>query len=266
MSVAHGSFRLCTVSEVEQLKAVMALAPIWIVNMLSTTVVSAHGAFNVPQARRMDRHIGSSGFIIPPASMSVFSSLTLISWIPFYDRVLVPRVRKITGYPGGIKVLQRIGIGFFLSLVGLLVSAVVEMERRRLGRRNERLSAMWLAPQHCLHGLGESFHAVGQLEFLYDQLPSNMRSVAGAVFWCSAGIGHYAGTLILQLVHHFSAAAGHDWLGDDLNKGHLDYFFFLLAILQVANFLLFLTVTRYYTYATDLVASPSKAQTTKLPP
>lgn len=259
------SFQLCTVSEVEQLKAVVALGPLWMVNMLSTTVLSQHSAFNVPQARRMDRHIGSSGFNIPPASMSVFSSLTLILWMPLYDRLVVPKMRKMTGYPGGIKVLQRIGIGFFVSIVALLVSGLVEMRRRRLGQHNQKLSAMWLVPQHCLYGLGESFHAVGQLEFLYDQLPDNMRSVAGAVFWCSAGVGHYAGTLILQLVHHFTAAAGTDWLADDMNRGHLDYFFFLLAILQAATFLLFLAVSRYYTYRGPAV-SPSKEQPTTSTP
>eukprot|EP00250_Pteridium_aquilinum_P010502 c19433_g1_i1 orf=37-1848(-) len=249
------SFWLCTVNEVEQLKAVVALAPLWMVNMLSTTVLSQHGVFNVPQARRMDRNIGSSSFTIPPASMSVFSSITLLLWMPFYDRVVVPKARKMTGHPDGIKTLQRIGIGFCLSIVALIVSGVVEMRRRRLGQHNVRMSAFWLVPQQCLYGLGDSFHAVGQLEFLYDQLPFNMRSVAGAVFWCSAGFGHYAGTLILQLVHRYSTAAGADWLADDMDHGHLDYFFFLLAILQSVNVFLFFAMSRHYKYKGSAHAS-----------
>ncbi|KAI5077241.1 hypothetical protein GOP47_0007065 [Adiantum capillus-veneris] len=250
------TFQLCTVHEVEQLKAVVVLAPIWFVFMLSTTVLSIHGAFNVPQARRMDRRIGSSGFSIPPASMLVFSSLTIVIWMPLYDRVVVPRARKITGHPGGITTLQRIGIGFGLSVAALMVSGLVEMRRRRLGQHNERVSAMWLVPQYCLYGLGESLYGVGQLEFLYDQLPANMRTVAGAVFWCSAGAGHYIGTAMLQLVHQFTAAAGSDWLVDDMNHGHLDYFFFLLAVLQTANILLFLIVSHQYKYK-GLTTSPA---------
>ncbi|MCO5608581.1 hypothetical protein L7F22_062793 [Adiantum nelumboides] len=257
------TFRLCTVHEVEQLKGVVALAPLWLVNMLSTTVLSQHGAFNVPQARRMDRHIGSSEFSIPPATMSVFSSIALVLWMPLYDRVIVPRARKITGHPGGITTLQRIGIVFVLSVAALIVSGMVEMRRRWMGQHNERMSAMWVVPQHCLYGLGESLHAVGQLEFLYDQLPLNMRSVAGAVFWCSAGVGHYMGTGILQLVHHFTAATGTDWLIDDMNHGHLDYFFFLLAVLQSTNVLLFLIVSHRYKYK-GFTTSPAECQQTEM--
>lgn len=243
------SFRLCTVNQVEQLKAVVSLAPIWTINLLSTTVLSQHNAFNIPQARRMNRRVGSSSFIIPPASMSVFASLTLLLWMPLYDKVVVPRARKLTGQPGGIKVLQRIGIGFSVSIVALLVSGLVESKRRRFGAQHVRLSVFWLVPQYCLYGLGDSFHAVGQLEFLYDQLPDNMRSVAGGVFWCSAGIGHYAGTIILQLVHRFTGTPGHaDWLADDLNRGHLDYFFYLLTVLEIGNLLVFLVVARHYKY------------------
>lgn len=250
-------FRLCTVHQIEQLKAVIALTPIWVINVLSTTVLSQHTAFNIPQAKTMNRHITRS-FKIPSASMSVFASVTLLLWMPIYDKIVVPKARKITGHSGGIKVLQRIGIGFFISVVALLVSGIVESRRRQFAHQHGftdqihkplPISVFWLVPQYCLFGLGDSFHAVGQLEFLYDQLPDNMRSMAGAVFWCSAGLGHYAGTVIIQMVHKFTATSQHpDWLADNLNRGHLDYFYYLLACLQVCNFIAFMSVARHYTY------------------
>ena len=38
------------------------------------------------------------------------------------------------------------------------------------------------------------------------------------------------------------------WIPDNLNYGHLDYFFWLLAALSVLNLGFYLMVARWYTY------------------
>ncbi len=40
-----------------------------------------------------------------------------------------------------------------------------------------------------------------------------------------------------------------EWLPDDVNEGHLDYFFFLLAGLMVVNLLIYIPVAHFYKYA-----------------
>jgi peptide/histidine transporter 3/4 len=44
----------------------------------------------------MGRHLS-----IPAASLSIFNTLSVIAWVPVYDRILVPAVRSITGRPRG---------------------------------------------------------------------------------------------------------------------------------------------------------------------
>lgn len=249
------SFRLCTVQKVEELKALLNLGPILVLDMLITTVLADQsGGFYVFQARTMDRRMFGSSFKIPAASIVVFTALTHVVWMPLYDRVIVPMIRRKTGDPRGITLLQRLGTGIFLSILGLLVSGLVETKRRTLARAQEPMvlvpmSVFWLAPELCIKGLSDAFRAIAQLEFLHNQLPTNMHALGGAVYWCSKGVGQYLGIILLQLVHRYSKRQHHqDWLADNLSDGHLDYFFYLLAGIQCVFFVMFLVVSRYYTY------------------
>jgi peptide/histidine transporter 3/4 len=38
------------------------------------------------------------------------------------------------------------------------------------------------------------------------------------------------------------------WIPDDLNVGHLDYFFWLIAALSLVKFVVYLLIARWYTY------------------
>ncbi|CAF2038875.1 BnaA09g10430D [Brassica napus] len=52
--------------------------------------------------------------------------------------------------------------------------------------------------------------------------------------WCVRFF--YLSLLILTLVAYFTAADGKEgWIPDDLDKGHLDYFFWLLVVLGLVN-------------------------------
>jgi len=79
----------------------------------------------------MDRTIWR-GFEIPPASLQLFACFPPIFLIPIYDRLFVPFARAITGKPSGITVLQRIGIGMFVSIVCMIAAAIVEMKRLKI--------------------------------------------------------------------------------------------------------------------------------------
>ncbi|KAK6123266.1 hypothetical protein DH2020_042994 [Rehmannia glutinosa] len=133
-----------------------------------------------PPIRPPPRH---HRFQIPAASYVIFAMLSLTLWVPIYDRLVVPFTRRIKKNGGGITVLQRIGIGLFITIVESLIGAFVEEQRRTWALRNgttvSPMSAMWLVPQLALGGLAEAFNAIGQIEFYYKQFPENMRSIAG---------------------------------------------------------------------------------------
>ncbi|CAN1244691.1 Protein NRT1/ PTR FAMILY 3.1 [Linum perenne] len=99
-----------------------------------------------------------------------------------------------------------------------------------------------------LHRMGIGF--VISIMFFYDQAPESMRSTAMALFWTAISVGNYTSTLLVTLVHKFSAGLdGSNWLPDqNLNKGKLEYFYWVITGLQVVNFVYYLFCAKLYTY------------------
>ena len=108
----------------------------------------------VEQGMMMDTSIGS--FTIPPASLSTFDVISVIFWVPVYDRVIVPIARKFTGKERGFSELQRMGIGLFLSVLCMSAAAVVEINRLQIARElglvekgvAVPMSIFWQIPQY----------------------------------------------------------------------------------------------------------------------
>ncbi|KAA8534948.1 hypothetical protein F0562_029951 [Nyssa sinensis] len=202
---ASEPWNLCTVQQVEELKALIKVIPIWSTGIIIAVTISQY-SFPVLQASTMDRHFISK-FKIPPGSYGVFGILTLTLWVATYDRLLVPWISKYTKRPRGLSLKQRMGIGLFLSCWATAVAALVERKRRGkaiaeglLEHPNEmvKMTAMWLVPQHCLTGLAEAFNAIGQIEFYYSQFPKSMSSIAVALFPLGMAVGNLLGSLIVS--------------------------------------------------------------------
>lgn len=249
-------WRLATVHRVEELKSIMRILPIWAGGILLVTASSHQGSFVLQQARSMDRHLSPS-FQIPPASLSIFSIVTMLTGLALYERFFVPFVRRFTGNPSGITCLQRMGIGYVINILATIVASMVEVKRKTVAAQHNLLdkpaaiipiSVFWLVPQYCIHGLAEVFMNVGHLEFLYDQAPESMRSTAAALYCLTSSVGNYLGTLVVTLVHNYTGKE-HNWLPDrNLNRGRLEYYYMLVSGIQVLNFIYYVICAVLYTY------------------
>ncbi|XP_044491305.1 protein NRT1/ PTR FAMILY 3.1-like [Mangifera indica] len=251
-------WRLNTVHRVEELKSLIRMGPIWAAGILLITAYAQQSTFSLQQAKTMDRHLSKS-FQIPAGSMSVFTMVSMLSTIALYDRILVPIARKFTGLDRGITFLHRMGIGFVISILATLVAGFLEVKRKNAAFAHGLtdkphtiipISVLWLVPQYSLHGIAEAFMSIGHLEFFYDQAPESMRSTATALFWTSISAGNYISTVLVTLVHKFSAGAdGSNWLPDNnLNKGKLEYFYWLITLMQVVNLIYYLFCAKMYTF------------------
>ncbi|KAJ9548715.1 hypothetical protein OSB04_021258 [Centaurea solstitialis] len=239
---------MCTVKQVEEFKALIKVIPIWSASIMIAVTVSQH-SFPVLQANSMDRRV-TGAFKIPPGSFDVFTILTLTIWVAIYDQLLVRQISRLTKRPEGLTLKQRMGIGLFLSCLSMVVSAMVERKRRNAaisqGLSRDpfgvvNMSAFWLVPQHCLLGLAEAFNAIGQIEFYYSQFPKSMASIGVALFALGMAVGNLVGSLIVGVVNEYSKQGGRvSWVSNNLNQGHYDYYYWVLAILSVANFFYFL--------------------------
>ncbi|KAK3218018.1 hypothetical protein Dsin_011988 [Dipteronia sinensis] len=249
-------WRLATVHRVEELKSIIRMLPIWSAGILLVTASSHQNSFTIQQARTMDRHLSHS-FQIPPASLSIFGTITMLTGLVLYERLFVPLARRFTKNPSGITCLQRMGIGFTINILATLVSSLVEIKRKAVAAHHNLLddpkaiipvSVFWLVPQFCIHGMAEVFMSVGHLEFLYDQSPESMRSSAAALYWVAISIGNYIGTLMVTLVHKYTGKE-HNWLPDrNLNRGRLEYYYWLVSGIQVINLIYYVLCAWFYTY------------------
>ena len=89
-------WRLCTVTQVEELKCVLRLLPVWATGIIFAAAYTQMTTTFIFQGDTLDPRIGS--FRVPAAVLSVFDTLSVMLWVPLYDRAIVPLARRLTGH------------------------------------------------------------------------------------------------------------------------------------------------------------------------
>lgn len=252
--------KVCTFRDVEEAKAVLRLIPIWTTCLGYAIVFPQSSTFFVKQAATMDRSI-SPGFEIPAASLESFSSISMILCIAIYDHLFVPVARALTRKPSGISMLQRIGTGMFLSAVSIAFAALVEMKRLEIAQEsglvNEPnvtvpMSVWWLVPSYVLFGVADVFTMVGLQELFYDQVPSDLKSVGLSLYLSIFGVGKFLSSFLISVIEKATGGIGCcSWFDNNLNRAHLDYFYWILAALSVVELIMYMYYTRFYIYSRD---------------
>lgn len=242
-------------TQVEELKSLIRLLPVWASGIVFATVYSQMSTMFVLQGNTMDQHMGPH-FKIPSASLSLFDTLSVLFWAYIYDKFIVPLARKYTNNESGFTQLQRMGIGLVISTVAMLVAGTLEVARLNYVRSHNYydletipVTIFWQVPQYFLVGCAEVFTFVGQLEFFYDQAPDAMRSLCSALSLTTVALGNYLSTLLVTIVTKATTRDGKlGWIPENLNRGHLDYFYWLLAILSLINFIAYLWIAKWFEY------------------
>ncbi|XP_074309063.1 protein NRT1/ PTR FAMILY 8.3-like isoform X2 [Silene latifolia] len=243
----------CSVTEVKQLTILLRMFPIWMTGIVYCAVYSQTSTMFVEQGMSMNRSIAS--FKVPAASLTLFMMITILLWVPFYDKILLPFTKKFTGIENGLSELQRFGTGLFLSVLPMLCAAFVEMRRLQLvmelGIVGENvdapLSICWQIPQYLLIGIADAIAFAGRFGFFYDQSPNNMKSLGIALCLLNTSMGNYLSSFILTVVNAVTTSQGSvGWIPDDLNEGRLDKYFLLWACLSFLNFLVFVFFAMRY--------------------
>jgi len=264
-------WRLCTVTQVEEVKSILRCIPVALAAMLVFSVVAQMQTWFVNQGYTMKRHLGPH-FSVPPPSLSAVAIVVVLIEIAIYDRWFVPSVRKYTGHSHGITHLQRIGIGMFLSVISMACAAVVETIRLHIahkhGIQNDPdpraivpMSIFWLLPQWILVASAELFSYVGLLEFFWSQTPMEMRSLGASFSFLSISLGFFQSGALIEGVNSASKSSNGGWLADsNLNKNHLNYFYIVLMVASVLNFGPFFLSTMMYRYVKFARAPSTRAQ------
>ncbi|CDY58921.1 BnaCnng33950D [Brassica napus] len=210
----------CELAEIEEAKSVLRLVPIWITCLVYAIVNAQSPTFFTKQGAKMDRSI-SPGLLVPAAARQCFINISVIVFIPVYDYLFVPITRSFTHIPSGITMLQRIGTGILLSVIAMYV----------------------------LYGVADGFTMAGLQEFFYDQVPSELRSVGMAMNLSIYGAGNFLSSFMISFIDRATSQSGQtSWFDNDLNKAHLDYFYWLLASLSFIGLAFYMWFAKSYVY------------------
>lgn len=245
----------CTVQQVEEVKIVIKIFPIFACTIMLNCCLAQLSTFSVQQANTMDTKLGS--LKVPPASLPVFPVVFIMMLAPVYDHLIIPFARKLTKSEMGITHLQRIGVGLVLSIIAMAVAALVEIKRKRVAANSGLadklpITFFWVAFQYLFLGSADLFTLAGLLEFFFTEAPAGMRSLAMSLSWASLAMGYYLSSVIVSIVNNVTGnSKNRPWLaGTNINHYHLERFYWLLCVLSVLNFLHYLFWATRYKYST----------------
>ncbi|KAI9107920.1 hypothetical protein K1719_021256 [Acacia pycnantha] len=263
---ARDPWSLCTAEEVEELKAIIKVIPLWSTGIL-VSVSANQGSFQLLQARSLNRHITSS-FEIPAGSLSSIPIFVVFVWIAIYDRILLPIASKIRGKQVRIGAKLRMGIGLFFYFISMIVAAIVETIRRTKaieeghiddGNAILDMSVAWLLPQLCLIGIAEAFNVIGQQEFYYSEFPRSMSSIAASLYVLGYAVGNLVATVIFSTVDDITSRGGKEsWVSDNINRGRYDKYYWVLVAMAGANLLYYLICSWAYGPTSDEFAKENE--------
>ncbi|URE03165.1 POT family [Musa troglodytarum] len=242
----QSSWSLCTVTQVEELKMFLRLIPIWANSIVYAAVFAQMFTTFIQQGSAMNTKIGS--FSIPPASLCSFEIISVMGWVFVYNNIISPAAKRYFGNGVGFSQLQRMGIGRFLLILAMLTASYNESRRLESVKAGETLSIAWQLPQFFVLASSEVFNNITQLEFFFAQAPDRMKSICTAMVLFSMSLGNYLNSFIITVIADVTSRGGvPGWIPDDLNKGHLDYYFLVLAGISTVNFFVYLAFAGNYT-------------------
>ncbi|CAN0857533.1 Protein NRT1/ PTR FAMILY 5.8 [Linum grandiflorum] len=245
---------------VQNVKTVMGLLPIWGMLLPFAVIFQQPATFFTKQGMTMERSIGTK-FMIPPATLQSSITISIILLMPLYDKILIPMSRFVTRSEKGISVMQRMGIGMFLSVIAMIIAALVEEKRLEMCRGNQKDSSntsnvqmkiFWLLPQYILLGISDIFTVVGMQEFFYGEVPVKLRTLGIALYTSVFGVGSFMSAMLICLVEVFASwRKEKSWFSDDMREARLDKYYWLLAILSSVSLLLYFILCKFYRSKSD---------------
>ncbi|XP_026424841.1 protein NRT1/ PTR FAMILY 5.8-like [Papaver somniferum] len=235
---------------IEEKKSLVRLIPTWMLLLVFSIILQQPATFFTKQGTDMKRKFGSH-FIIPSAALQGVKSLTIIFLVPVYDKIVTPVFRIISQSKKRMTIMQRMGFGLFLSVVAMCIAAVIETQRMKISRRepnnnSAQLNIFWLVPQYIIMGMAEVFTIVGMQEFFYSEVPNKLKTLGMALPQGVFGVGSFLSAILISILDKVTGDGKHSWFSDDRHGGHLDRYYWLLAISSAINLLCFTIYSRKY--------------------
>ncbi|EGZ09165.1 hypothetical protein PHYSODRAFT_259816 [Phytophthora sojae] len=151
--------------------------------------------------------------------------------------------------------LRKVGAGLVFALLAMLAAGWVEQIRKsspmiegissNCSAAGESLpmssiSVWWQTPQYVLVGIAEILTSISAYDLFYSEVPESMRSVCQALNLLTTTLGFIVAGAINSI---FSF-----WVTSDLNNGHLEYIYYMMAFLVFVLLVAFVFVSQSFEY------------------
>ncbi|KAF2294166.1 hypothetical protein GH714_007985 [Hevea brasiliensis] len=177
---------LCSVEEVNRVKRLLALLPMWTTLLVYALVEATGSTFFVEQSDSLEaiKFLGLTLSINAfPAFKSVVSSL-----VSCLFRVLIPKKWKENKEKHQLVTLLRIGLGMVCSILCCVTASKVGVRRLNSIHNSNSMSMSWLFPQFTLLGVMEGTVHSGLVEFFNSQVDESMKHCESSLNDCILGI------------------------------------------------------------------------------
>ncbi|KAM0953775.1 putative ABC-type nitrate transporter [Dioscorea sansibarensis] len=238
---------LCTVEEVEDLKSIIRIVPLWTSTIIISISIATQANLSFLQALTMDDSLGPH-LSVPAGSFYVTTLLATCLTLFILDRAIYPLCHRLTSYTP--TPLQRVGIGQAFNIAAMAASALVEHRRSIIVHEHKAesqpdwivpMSAFWLVLPCVFTGIGEAFHFPGQIAFYYKEFPESLKSTATGIIAVILSIGFYSSTGLVEVVRRATS-----WLPDNLNSSRLENVYWLLTVMTSINFAYYILCAKLY--------------------
>ncbi|KAL8475573.1 hypothetical protein ACS0TY_028289 [Phlomoides rotata] len=153
--------------------------------------------------------------------------------MPLYDTVFILIVRVFMHIEKGISVMQRMGIGMFLSVIAMIITTITE--ERRL--------------EYILLGVLDIFTVVGMQEFFYYEVLVRMRTMGIALYTSVFGVESFFNAFLISVIEYLTSSergGQGNWFSDDMAQAQLDKYYWFLAFSSAVCLLTFLIFCRFF--------------------
>mmetsp|Transcript_7022 Transcript_7022/g.16230 ORF Transcript_7022/g.16230 Transcript_7022/m.16230 type:complete len:606 (+) Transcript_7022:75-1892(+) len=229
-----------------------AAIPVIVVVNLSFSLCynSMNNAFP-SQACQMDVRVGKMQF--NGAFFNIADALAIVIFTPLFESLVYPVIAWLKG--STVSLGQKMVAGLLVAATSNLAAAVLEIQRRSApllcdvsfskcapgytedglqGTRMRDISACWIFLPYILVGIAEILVNPCMYCFSYESAPLEVRSLLQAVNLFFSG----------SVSNAFTAIVSNLLYPDDLDSGHLEYYYFVNMILAIAGVGLYFSVTR----------------------
>ncbi|KAF0692346.1 hypothetical protein As57867_016500, partial [Aphanomyces stellatus] len=235
-AATHGEYSIQQVTQVAQL---VRLAPFFSVLVVFWTVHAQQTMNFTLQGCQMDLRMfpasPTSTTQVSAAMLTMVDAVVVLLCVPLFSAAIYPALARRRMEPTH---LRKIGAGLVVSMLAMVVAGLLEMHRKQAGaiaainsncaQPNEwlpmaDLSVWWQLPQCFLVAIAEILVVIPSYDLFYTEVPESLRSVSQALNLLTTTLG--------AVVAGGTNSIFSFWIPMNLNDGHLEGVFFVLAAL-----------------------------------